>query len=206
MGQISIGAIPTIAPYLLPLLVSRFAQRFPRAQVTVHEDLTEHTLQGCLEGKLDVGILALPVEHPNLAVEPLFTEELLLVTAANHPLAKKKRVTMGDIAKQPFVLLSQMHCLGEQVVSFCRQKECLPAVTCESAQLLTVQEFVASGHGVSLIPEMAAAVDKDKRRSHRSLSGDKPNRTVAMIWHKQRYQSPLVAEFMKLLRERNAPR
>lgn len=82
IGQISVGVIPTISPYLLPPPLKRFVKRIPPAQVTVHKDLTEDTIQGCLEGKLAVGVLGLPVESPHLAVEPLCTEELLLFTAA----------------------------------------------------------------------------------------------------------------------------
>lgn len=201
VGQINVGVIPTVAPYLLPPLLNRFLRQFPQAEVIVHENLTEHTIKGCLDGKLDVGILALPVEKGHLVVEPLFTEELLLVMAANHPLTKKKRVTMTDVGKEPFVLLSETHCLGEQVVGFCKQQSCLPVISCHTAQLLTVQELVALGHGISLIPEMAAEVDRSKRRNYRSLSGAKPTRTIAAIWHKHRYESPLAGQFITMLRE-----
>lgn len=200
-GEISIGAIPTIAPYLLPPLLKQFAKKFPQARATVHENLTEATIKNCLDGTLDVGIVALPVAEDQLTVEPLFTEELLLVTAPKHPLATKNRVTMADVSKEPFILLSETHCLGEQVLSFCKQQSCLPVVSCHSAQLLTVQELVAMGQGVSLVPKMAADVDHGKHRKYRSLSGTKPTRRIAMIWHKQRFESLLVRHFLDMLRE-----
>jgi len=200
-GRVVVGAIPTIAPYLLPPVLQRFMQRFPRAEVSVYENVTEFTLKACLDGLLDFGILALPVQDSQLAVEPLFTEELLLALAADHPLADRSRVAMKDIVGERFVLLSEAHCLGEQVLSFCRQKSCLPVVSCHGAQLLTVQELVALGHGISLIPQMAVDVDKSRRRRYRSLSGDKPFRTIAMIWKKHRYQSPLVLQFLETVRE-----
>ena len=146
--------------------------------------------------------MALPIEQEHLLIEPLFTERLLLVVAADHRLAKTKRVTMSDVGKEPFVLLSETHCLGEQVVSFCKQQSCLPAVSCHSAQLLTVQELVALGHGVSLIPEMAASVDGSARRKYRSLSGSKPARTIAMIRRKDRYETPLIGHFLQMLRRK----
>lgn len=199
-GRLAVGAIPTIAPYLLPPILRDFRRMFPQAEIAVQEDLTEHTIKSCLSGDLDLGILALPVNHEHLHVEPLYREELLLAAAAQHPLARQKRVTLADIQGQPFVLLSETHCLGEQIVSFCRQEECSPSIRCRSAQLLTVQELVALRHGISLIPEMAAAADKTKRLKYRSLLGDKPSRTLAVIWHKQRFQTPLVREFLKLVR------
>lgn len=200
IGRVNVGAIPTVAPYLLPPVLKKFLKKFPQAEVVLHENLTEHVTQGCLEGSLDVGILALPVDSEQLVVEPLFTDELLLVMAAGHPFANRKRITMSDVSKEPFVLLSETHCLGEQIVSFCKQQTCLPRVSCHSAQLLTVQELVALGHGVSLVPKMAADMDSSRHRSYRSLSGKKPTRTLAMIWHKDRYQGPLVGQFIELLR------
>ncbi len=200
-GRVAIGAIPTIAPYLVPPVLKEFTKRYPKADVTLHENLTEFTIKGCLEGDLDLGILALPIEEEHLTVEPLFTEELLLAVHSKHPLGRKRRVTMTDVTEEPFILLSETHCLGEQIVSFCKQQECLPIVSCQSSQLLTVQELVALDHGVSLIPEMAAVLDRTKRRKYRSLSGTKPTRTLAMVWHKHRYQSPLVKNFIDVLRE-----
>jgi len=200
-GRVAVGAIPTVAPYLIPPVLKIFSKRFPAAEVTLHENLTEYTIKGCLEGELDVGLLALPIEEEHLAVESLFTEELLLAVHAKHPLGKKRRVTIEDVTEEPFILLSDTHCLGEQIVSFCKQQKCLPTVSCQSSQLFTAQELVALNLGVSLIPEMAASVDRTKQRKYRSLSGIKPTRTLAMIWHKHRYQSPLVNQFINTIRE-----
>lgn len=199
-GRVVVGAIPTVAPYLLPPLIQRFKQDCPEAEITVHEDLTEHVVQESLRGELDVAVVALPIDEERLHVESLFTEELLLAMPAGHPLVEKRRITMQDIDGEAFVLLNEVHCLGEQIVRFCRQQSCTPAISCRSAQLLTVQEFVALGHGLSLIPQMARATDRSDSRVYRSLADNKPERTLAMIWHKQRYQSPLVQQFIETLR------
>jgi LysR family transcriptional regulator, hydrogen peroxide-inducible genes activator len=200
-GQISIGAIPTVAPYLLPALLKRFLHDHPKTEVTVFENLTEYTIQSCLDGEVDVGVLALPVAEDQLDVEPLLTEELMLAMAVGHPLASRRRVTMQDVSKERFVLLSETHCLGQLVVSFCKGQSCQPLVSCRSAQLLTVQELVALGHGVSLIPRMAVDGDQSQLRKYRSLTGEKPKRTIAMIWRKHRYQSPAVQRFIEALRQ-----
>ncbi|HEY8503824.1 MAG TPA: LysR substrate-binding domain-containing protein [Gemmataceae bacterium] len=200
-GRLAVGAIPTVAPYLLPPLLQGFLARFPGAEVMVYEDLTEHTVRRCVQGELDVGLLALPVRHERLASETLYSEELLLAVPAGHPLARKRRVTMADVGRERFILLDETHCLGEQIVRFCAERACLPAVSCHSAQLLTVQELVGLGHGVSLIPEMAAAADRDARRVYRSLSGARPRRTLAAVWHKHAYHGPLVRHFLAALRE-----
>jgi LysR family hydrogen peroxide-inducible transcriptional activator len=206
VGQVSVGAIPTVAPYLLPALLKRFVQQCPRAEVKVVENFTEYTVQGCLEGDVDLGLLALPVDDDRLAVEPLFKEELVLAMTAHHRLSRKPRITMQDVSEERFVLLSEMHCLGQQVVSFCKQRSCQPSVSCHSAQLLTVQELVALGHGVSLIPQMAVDADKSQRRKYRSLAGEKPTRTIAMIWRKDRSRSPLVQRLIETVRTHAAGR
>lgn len=198
-GKLSVGAIPTVAPYLLPPLLKQFARQFPKAELKVFENLTEYTIQACVEGDVDVAFLALPVANERLVVKPLFTEELLLTMAPGHPLAKKRQIVLEDISQERFVLLSETHCLGEQIMRFCNQQSCHPLISCQSAQLLTVQELVALGHGVSLIPRMAVDADKSNRRKYRSLCGTKPQRTVALIWRKDRSQSPLVKRFIEVV-------
>jgi LysR family transcriptional regulator, hydrogen peroxide-inducible genes activator len=203
-GQITVGAIPTIAPYLLPPLLKRFLRDYPKTEVTVSENLTEYTIQACLEGDVDVGVLALPISEDQLAIEPLLTEELLLAMAAGHPLAARRRVSMQDVSLERFVLLSETHCPGRQVVSFCKGQSCQPAISCRSAQLLTVQELVAAGNGVSLIPQMAVSADRSQHTKYRSLTGEKPTRTIAMIWRKNRYHGPAVERFIAALRDYGA--
>lgn len=200
-GDVAVGAVPTVAPFLLPPLVDAFARRSPGSRLLINEDLTANVVEGCLRGDLDVGILALPVDDPRLHVEPLFAEELRLALPAGHPLASKRRVTIDDLDGRAFILLSEMHCLGRQIVAFCDQESCRPLVVCRSAQLLTVQELVAIGHGVSLLPAMACAPDRDPRLAYRGLSGTAPTRTLAMIWHQRRYQRPPVRSLIAMLRE-----
>ena len=201
-GVVAVGAIPTVAPFLLPAVTSAFQRRFRGSRCIIFEDLTAHVIENCLRGELDVGVLALPVADTRLHVEPLFDEELLLALPAGHPLAKKRRVTIEDLNGQPFILMSEMHCLGQQIVAFCNQESCSPFMVCRSAQLLTVQELVSVGHGVSLLPAMACEFDRHSRRVYRRLSGTAPSRTLGMIWHKQRYQQPPVRRFVEMMRDK----
>ena len=204
-GTIRIGAIPTIAPYFLPPLLRRFSRRFPDATIAMHEDLTQITERRCAEGELDVGVIATPPSLDALHAEPLFEEELLLALPPKHRLAKKRRFALADVADEPFVLMSELHCLGEQVVGFCRQQGCTPVIRCQSVQLLMIQKLVAMGLGVSLIPAMAVETARDRRCDYRSLTTPNPKRTIRMIWHKDRYQSPLVREMIQSLRAADPP-
>ncbi len=205
-GTVNVGAIPTIAPYLLPPILKTFARRHPQATVALHENLTAFTVRGCLEGKLDVGIIATPENNDLLHSEPLFVEELLVALPPKHRLAKHRSVSLARVAEEPFVLIDEVHCLGEQVIGFCKQQGCLPVVRCQSVQLLTIQRLVALGHGVSLIPAMAHEKDRGPRCEYRHVMNPTPTRTLRMIWHRDRYQSPIVKEFIAALREAAASR
>lgn len=200
-GTIRVGAIPTVAPYCLPQALRGFSAAFPRASVLVTEEVTERLLEKCRQGQVDVALFALPISSPHLEVERLFEEELLLVLPPDHALAEKKRVGIEDLQAYPFVLLDEAHCLTDSVVSFCRRKSFQPLAVERTSQLATVQELVSLGHGISLIPAMARAVDCSDRRIYRSLSGAKPTRTLAMVWNPYRFQSKLLDRFKRHVRE-----
>jgi LysR family hydrogen peroxide-inducible transcriptional activator len=202
-GRIRLGAIPTIAPYFLPGLLGDFAGRFPDISVVVQEDTTESLIRRCSHGEIDLAILALPVEAKYLEVEPLFSEELLLVVPAGHPLEKLPVITADVVDRYPFVILNEAHCLSENIASFCRQQSIHPVTIERTSQLATIQELVALDHGVSMVPEMARRIDLSDRRVYRSFSGEKPRRTVAMMWNSYRYQSQSVKALMECLRNQS---
>lgn len=200
-GKIRLAAIPTIAPYYLPRVLSKFGSTYPEARVTVREDTTDNLLKAVTDGVVDVAILARPFETRYLDVHDLFEEELLLVLPANHELAGKKQIRFRDIESLPFVLLGEAHCLSDNIVTFCRQKSFHPVSVERTSQLATVQELVSLGHGVSMIPRMAQQLDCDGRRVYRSISGDKPSRKVVAVHNPYRFQSRLVAAFLQALTE-----
>ncbi len=199
-GQIRLGAIPTIAPYLLPSLLKSFGERYPKAQVIVQEDTTDILLKKILDGVIDVAILARPIEMKYLEVEDLFDEELFLVVAHDHPLAEKQQIRIGDIDTVPFVLLGEAHCLSGSILSFCQQKSFHPVSVERTSQLATVQELVSLNHGVSLIPSMARRCDTSEHRVYRSLSGQKPMRSIVLVSNTYRYQSRLIGQFREHIR------
>ncbi len=200
-GRFSVGAIPTVAPFLLPTLLKVFLRQFPNANVTVSENVTAVTVAECLEGNLDLAIVALPINEPKLHVESFGEEEFFVVMSSDHRLAKRRSVKLEDLREESFVLLDEAHCLTEQTQDFCRKSGFRPIASCQGAQLMTVQELVGLHRGVSLIPAMARGLDKSKQRVYARLSGEKPHRTLAMIWRNGRFQSPLTLHFIRLLRE-----
>ncbi|MCU0705902.1 MAG: LysR family transcriptional regulator [Fimbriiglobus sp.] len=199
-GRLVVAAIPTIAPYLLPKVLTAFADACPNAEVEVIEETTERAVGRTAAGEADVLIAAWPLRHDDLHFEPLFTEELLAVLPAPHPLASKPRLTLKELTSERFILLNEAHCLTETTLAFCTRRNSSPLVTARMHQLTTVLELVRLGHGVSLIPAMAAAADPSKHRVYRPISGEKPTRTVAVGWNPRRYQSSVFGKFVEVLR------
>jgi len=199
-GRLTIGAIPTVAPYLLPPVLERFACQFPGVELTVQEDVTQNLLTAVRAGDVDLAVLALPIDEERLQVESLLTEPLLLALPPGHRLSRRPRITLADLQDERFILLNEMHCLGDQVLSFCKAHSCLPKIACRSAQITTVQCLIALGQGISLLPAMAQATDPAQRRNYRPLADAAPTRTIAAAWHRQRYHSPAAARFLEVLR------
>jgi LysR family hydrogen peroxide-inducible transcriptional activator len=199
-GRVVVAAIPTVAPYLLPKVLAAFAKECPESEVEVIEETTERAIGRTAAGEADLLVAALPVRHDDLHVEPLLTEELLAVLPAGHALAAKPRVTLKELSAERFVLLNEAHCLTETALAFCTRRHASPVVTSRIHQLATVLELVKVGHGVSLIPQMAAAADPSKHRVYRPIAGEKPTRTLAMAWSTRRYHSPLFGRFIEALR------
>jgi LysR family hydrogen peroxide-inducible transcriptional activator len=200
-GRIVLAAIPTIAPYFLPVVLTRFAKACPKAQIEIVEDTTGNILRLLAQGDVDLAILALPIQAEHVHTKTLFTEELLAVLPSNHPLAKKPKVGLKDLVTEPFVVLNEAHCLTRNTMSFCERHAASPLVTAKGHQLLTVLELVRLGQGVSLIPAMAVPTGRDEGREYRSISGDKPSRTIALAWNRMHYQTQLFKRFVQFLSE-----
>lgn len=199
-GRVRVGAIPTIAPYFLPGLIRRFRDDHPRAQVCVVEETTDKLLQKLSDGEIDLAILARPLNVKYLEIEDLFDEELLLVMPASSELCEEPVIRLERIETMPFVLLGEAHCLTDNIVHFCRNNAFNPVALERTSQLAMVQELVALGHGVSLVPEMARRMDTSDRRVYRRLAGTSPNRRIVMAWNAYRFRSRLVETFRSLVR------
>jgi LysR family hydrogen peroxide-inducible transcriptional activator len=169
--------------------------------LTVHEDVTRNLIGAVISGELDLAVMALPFKDERLAFEELWTESLLLALPRGHRLARKKQVNMDEIREERFLLLTEMHCLGEQVLSYCRAHECQPHIACRSAQIATMQALIEQGLGVTLLPEMATRNQTKKSIVYRRLAGHCPSRTVTVIWRKHRYHSIAAERFLDVLRE-----
>jgi LysR family hydrogen peroxide-inducible transcriptional activator len=199
--RIHVGAIPTVAPYLLPPLISLCREKHPNLQISIREDFRPELVRGVLEGELDLAITAQPVTNKQVAVELLMTEPLTLVVGRGHPLTFCKRVVSNDLAGETFVLLGNASSLTEQVQSFCGDHHIEPRVGFRCAQVSTVKSLVAIGAGISILPRVTRAREDADSLIYIELADASPTRELVTIRHLQRYQSRGVSQFLKLLRE-----
>ena len=198
-GRLRIGAIPTIAPFLLPASVSRFRKEHPSVQLQLEEDLTDRLLADLLAGELDVGLMAMPIRDERLHVEKLFSEPLVMALPPRHRLVDRAEVKLADVMDEPFILLDDVHCFGDQVLSMCHRGGLEPRVVCRGEQIVTLLAMVSAGQGVSVVPEMAALADTNKSCVYRPIGKPTPARTLCAVWHKQRYRPASLRSFVDVI-------
>ena len=200
-GQLSIGVISTVAPYLLPLVLEDFRKQVPKAELTIVEGFASEVERQTAERELDLGITSLPVSNGRLESEQLFEEPLYLALPRRHELSRREEVRISDIQKEAFILLHEEHCLATTIERFCAEHGFRPKLVCRSAQLTTVQELIASGQGLSLLPAMVKEVDRSKERVYRQLTAAAPRRAIAVMWRRGRYRSRLAIRFLEHLKK-----
>jgi LysR family hydrogen peroxide-inducible transcriptional activator len=198
-GTLTVGVLPTIAPYLLPRVLTQFLRSFPAIEVVLRENTTATLLKLARAGEIDLALLSRPVTDERLELRDLFTEELLLTHPAGHAFERRPEVSLADLYDEKFILMQEGHCLGDQVLSFCKRGTRQLRVSFRSAQLETIKALVAVGMGVSLVPAMAAAGPSGRRLKYRSLKPPRPQRTVVAGWPARNPPGRAALEFLKLV-------
>jgi LysR family hydrogen peroxide-inducible transcriptional activator len=193
-GRLRVGMIPTIAPYLLPKVIENLARLHPELDIHVRETLTPRLIKEVAEGRLDTAIVALPVSEPSLTEVALFTENFLLVRPGE---AEGTPVPSRDMLREMrLLLLEEGHCFRDQALSFCNMQSSPPREVLDASSLSTLVQMVGSGIGVTLIPEMAVAVETRSAQvavSH--FPNPQPSRTIGMVW---RRTSPLARQLQQI--------
>ncbi|MBE7434129.1 MAG: LysR family transcriptional regulator [Anaerolineales bacterium] len=200
-GLLNVGFIPTIAPFVLPRAIKRFSEEFPNARLTVQEDLTEAIVRNLLDGTLDVGITSMPIHHRLIRTEELLTEPLLVASSKKNDCITRTSIHVKELDDFPFIALSEMHCLGEQVQSFCHRQNLELKMVCDTSQLTTVKNCIEIGLGLSLVPRALALSDTSQQVNYRPLNGAAPQRKIAAATHAERTQSFLAKKFIEIVRE-----
>ncbi len=203
-GVVTVGVLPTIAPYLLPTVLGEFMKQYPGVEIVVQEDTTAHLLKLLAACEVDFVLASQPIQDTRLEVMKLFTEELLLALPPGHPLARQRIVSATALEREQLIVMKEGHCLGDQVRGFCDRREVHPNISFRSAQLETIQSLVSAGMGLSLIPAMAVQSGRKDLPAYRPLAMPKPQRTIVAVWPKQRPPARAAAELLKMIAARSA--
>jgi len=184
---IHLGVIPTLGPYYLPHALTLVHKKHPGLRMLLREEMTPQILEHLTDGKLDAGLLALPVTDDSLRVEPLFYEPFYAALPAGHALAKRDVLKVSDIMSEKLLLLDEGHCLRDQALDVCgtgsRGREEVRATSLE-----TLRQMVGMGLGLTLLP--ALAVDAGPRQNKKAVEirpfkSPPPGRTIALAWRKR---------------------
>jgi LysR family hydrogen peroxide-inducible transcriptional activator len=192
-GRLRIGMIPTVAPYLLPEVIGNLTRMHPELDIHVRETLTPKLIQELAQGQLDTAIVALPVSEPSLVEVALFSEHFLLVRPGED---EGKPVPSSKMLRtMRLLLLEEGHCFRDQALSFCNMQSSPPREVLDASSLSTLVQMVSAGIGVTLIPEMAVAVEaRSASVSVARFKNPQPSRTIGMVWRKT---SPLARQLLQ---------
>ncbi len=193
---VHLGVIPTLGPYYLPHVLTLVQQAHPKLRLLLREEMTPHMLAHLTEGRLDAGLLALPVNDPSLVVLPLFVEPFLAAVPAAHPLARSRSVQIEELAQAGLLLLEEGHCLRDQALEACRL-EGLKSEEIRATSLETLRQMVAMGLGVTLIPALAGTGPGPTAQPVvlKPLAKPGASRTIGLVW---RRRSPLAYTLERL--------
>jgi LysR family hydrogen peroxide-inducible transcriptional activator len=210
-GPLRLGAIPTIAPYLLPAVLPALRRAHGELKLYLREDLTEHLLERLRAGRLDVALIALPYDTGDLYVRELFRDEFWFVAREGDPAVRHREIALRRIDPGDMLLLEEGHCLRDHAIAACGPRRGGWESRVEATSLTTLIQMVEGGLGVTLLPgiTLGAGLLKGTRLVARPVSAPAPSRTLALVARRtspRRRDVDLLAEFLVEQRRRPAKR
>lgn len=199
LRTVRFGAIPTIAPYMVPEIFSAIGQQEPAIKFELLENRTEALLEALMLGKIDFALLSPPTRIDDLCDHlTLKRDELLLTLPAAHPLAHARRITPAQLAGETIIQLEDSHCLGRQIADYCTSAGLTPAVNIQGSQIETLLCLVEMGFGIAFTPRIAVGTGGgDRKLVFRSLSKDRCYREIRLVWLRQ----PILPRSLKVTLE-----
>jgi LysR family hydrogen peroxide-inducible transcriptional activator len=183
VGDLRLGVIPTLAPYLVPRFLVGLTTAYPDLRVTIEELRSEEIMQQLKDHRLDVGLLVTPLDDRQLHELPLLDEPFLLLASESHPLAAQATVQPTDLQQPGLWLMQQGHCFRNQVVNLCGAVSPTGAVTYESGSIETLKELVRRQNGYTLVPELAVLDEVETNPLLKRFEAPEPVREVSLVVH-----------------------
>lgn len=202
-GRLRLALLPTIGPYLLPAVAPRIRKALPRLELMLYEYQTGPMLEKLRAGDIDVGILALPADTEGLETRALYEEPFVLAAPAGHPLAQKAQVKTDDLQGATLLLLEDGHCLRDQALDVCSRVDVHEKQDFRATSLETLRQMVASGAGVTLLPELATLGPYANARGMvtRHFAKPAPTRQIGAAWRKTHARQPAIAAVIEAIGE-----
>ncbi len=196
-GTIKLGIFPTLAPYLLPHVIPVIRQRYPELRIQLAEEKTDEILNMLDQGRLDAGLLALPVEEHGMEIEMLFEEPFVMAMPSSHPLSDKQSISLSDLEGTELLLLEEGHCLRQHALAVCEMAGAHERVDFHATSMETLRQMVAANAGVTLMPVLSVKppIASTENIALRPFNAPAPSRTIALVW---RSSSPLGGFLRKL--------
>jgi LysR family transcriptional regulator, hydrogen peroxide-inducible genes activator len=202
-GTVRLGIFPTLGPYLLPHVVPLIRARFPKLELLLVEEKSDELLNRLREGRLDAGLLALPVHDDQLHTEFLFEEPFLLAVPDQHPLARRDALTLDELSEHKLLLLEDGHCLREQALEVCRLSGANEKSEFRATSLETLRQMVAANVGITLLPTLAVKppVARSDNIHLLGFSDSAPSRQIAMVWRRSSAMTAFLASLAEVFRQ-----
>jgi len=200
--QLHIGIIPTVAPFLLPTIISTLNEHHPQTDILIREDLSQNLIEMLNNGDIDVALMALPFATHDLMTQPLFKDEIMLALPHAHPLATEKSISLKDIKAMPMLMLEDGHCLRDHALNVCSLSINDLEIPYQASSLHTLMTMVSNGIGGALIPKMSAESELIKENNITVCKIDNPNmhRQIALVWRRNYPNSEALTHLADLLR------
>ncbi len=195
-GTVRVGIFPTLAPYLLPHVVPRIRKSFPRLTLRLHEEKTEDLIRMLGQGRLDAGLLALPINEDWLETRVLFEEPFVLAVPGQHALAQADEISVAALQGQKLLLLEDGHCLRDQALEVCQMAGAREHVDFHATSMETLRQMVAANVGITLMPILSVRppVADTENLVTRPFRQPGPKRTIAMVWRRSSALAPFLHE------------
>lgn len=201
-GEVRLGVIPTIAPFLLPKLLSDLRSQYPKLKLYLKEELSGQLFQQLQQGQLDLIILAFPYPLPEMETVSLFKDDFVLCLPPGHQLEKSNAVKQHQLRGEKLLLLEEGHCLRDHALEACKLESADTDIVYQGSSLHTLVQMVANGLGVTLLPDMSVKADilGDTHLQLKQFNNENVSREIGMAWRKsdpRRDDYLLLGDFIK---------
>ncbi|MFJ7353205.1 LysR substrate-binding domain-containing protein [Phyllobacterium sp. NPDC097923] len=185
-GRLRLGIIPTIAPYLLPILIPELREAYPELTIELREAVTSKLVEDLRLGDLDALIAALPIDSDGIVAKPLFRDRFLIATSSNDTDILTSPMTQESVALERLLLLEEGHCLRDQALAVCTSVKQRQLVNYGATSMTTLLQMVSHGMGLTLIPEIAVRTEASRNNVRILAFADpEPSREIGLIWRRQ---------------------